>query len=719
MGAAIKEIPSFEHSQQPRPPRRVRARKLFEPELVKIALKQSFVMLRPDVQWTNPVMFVVEIGAVLTLLFILQALISTPASQVPITYFIALDFWLFLTVLFANFATALAEERGKSQAESLRKTRSETPAYRLGRTGDMVEEVRSTDLRTGDRIVVVAGQVIPSDGEVIEGIAAVDESAITGESAPVIREAGGDRSGVTGGTRVISDRIVVKITALPGQSFLDRMIALVEGAVRQKTPNEIALTLALTGLTLAFLIVVIPLWPMAWNAEQYMGGYLGITEPLKSLGTDIPTLVALLVCLIPTTIGALLAAICIAGMDRALQANIIAKSGKAVETAGDIDTVLLDKTGTITVGNRRATDFIPVGSYSQLKLALLAGLASASDETPEGKSIVRAAQAIGVSAKDLTPPLATEFVAFTAQTRMSGVNLPDGSLIRKGANDAVINFVRGQNGIVPAMLQQTVETIAAKGATPLVVAEGAKVAGVIVLEDVLKTGMRDRFERLRSMGLRTVMITGDNPLTAATIAKQAGVDDFVAQATPETKLAYLRKEQAEGKLVAMMGDGTNDAPALAQADVGLAMNSGTQAAKEAGNMVDLDSDPTKLIEVVEVGKQLLMTRGALTTFSVANDVAKYFAIVPALFAGTLPWLKAMDIMHLHSPTSAILSAVIFNALIIPLLIPVALRGVKYRPLGADALLRRNLLIWGVGGVILPFIGIKLIDVIMVAAHLTV
>jgi potassium-transporting ATPase ATP-binding subunit len=718
MGAAVKEIPLIQQPQQAPPPRRIRARKLFEPELVRVALKQSFVMLRPDVQWANPVMFVVELGAVLTLLFIIQALVSTSASQVPITYFIALDIWLFLTVLFANFATALAEARGKSQAESLRKTRSETPAYRLSRVGDIIEEVRSTDLRAGDRVVVVAGQVIPSDGEVIEGIAAVDESAITGESAPVIREAGGDRSGVTGGTRVISDRIVVRVTALPGQSFLDRMIALVEGAVRQKTPNEIALTLALTGLTLAFLIVVIPLWPMAWNAEQYMAGYIGITEPLKSLGTDVPTLVALLVCLIPTTIGALLAAIGIAGMDRALQANIIAKSGKAVETAGDIDTVLLDKTGTITVGNRHATDFIPAGNYTQLKLALLAGLASASDDTPEGKSIVRAAQAIGVASKDVAPPLATEFVAFSAQTRMSGVNLPDGTLIRKGAADAVINFVRSQNGTIPASLQQTVDSVAAKGATPLVVAEGGKIAGVIVLEDILKTGMRDRFERLRSMGLRTVMITGDNPLTAATIAKQAGVDDFVAQATPETKLAYIRKEQAEGKLVAMMGDGTNDAPALAQADVGLAMNSGTQAAKEAGNMVDLDSDPTKLIEVVEVGKQLLMTRGALTTFSVANDVAKYFAIVPALFAGTLPWLKGMDIMHLHSPTSAILSAVIFNALIIPLLIPVALRGVKYQPLGADALLRRNLLIWGVGGVILPFIGIKLIDVIMVAAYLT-
>jgi len=673
-------------------------------------------MLRPDIQWSNPVMFVVEIGAVLTLLFVIQALVSTSASIVPITYFIALDAWLFLTVLFANFATALAEARGKAQAESLRKTRSETPAYRLKGT-NTVEEVFSTALRPGDRVVVTAGQVIPSDGEIIEGIASVDESAITGESAPVIREAGGDRSGVTGGTRVISDRIVVKITALPGQSFLDRMIALVEGAVRQKTPNEIALTLALSGLTLAFLIVVIPLWPMAWNAEQYMMSYLGITDPLKSLGTDVPTLVALLVCLIPTTIGALLAAIGIAGMDRALQANIIAKSGKAVETAGDIDTVLLDKTGTITVGNRHATEFEAVGNYSQLKLALLAGLASISDETPEGKSIVRAAQALGVPSKDLTTPNGTQFIAFSAQTRMSGIDLPDGTCIRKGAADAVMAFIQERNGVIPAKLQQTVDAVASKGATPLVVADGAKIAGVVVLEDILKPGMSERFERLRKMGLRTVMITGDNPLTAATIAKQAGVDDFVAQATPESKLAYIRKEQADGKLVAMMGDGTNDAPALAQADVGLAMNSGTQAAKEAGNMVDLDSDPTKLIEVVEIGKQLLMTRGALTTFSVANDVAKYFAIVPALFAGTLPWLKAMDIMHLHSPTSAILSAVIFNAIIIPLLIPVALRGVKYQPLGADALLRKNLVVWGVGGVILPFIGIKLIDVGLAAMHM--
>jgi K+-transporting ATPase ATPase B chain len=451
---------------------------------------------------------------------------------------------------------------------------------------------------------------------------------------------------------------------------------------------------------------------MAWNAEQYMMGYLGISEPLKSLGTDVPTLVALLVCLIPTTIGALLAAIGIAGIDRALQANIIAKSGKAVETAGDIDTVLLDKTGTITVGNRHATGFEPVGNYSQLRLALLAGLASTSDETPEGKSIVLAAKTVGVAAKDLIAPFGADFIAFSAQTRMSGVDLPNGACIRKGAPDALIAFVQEKGGTVPAKLQQSIDSIASKGATPLVVAEGANVAGVIILEDVLKPVMRERFDRLRRMGLRTVMITGDNPLTAATIAKQAGVDDFVAQATPESKLNYLRREQAEGKLVAMMGDGTNDAPALAQADVGLAMNSGTQAAKEAGNMVDLDSDPTKLIEVVEIGKQLLMTRGALTTFSVANDVAKYFAIVPALFAGTLPWLKAMDVMHLHSPTSAILSAVIFNALIIPLLIPVALRGVKYQPLGADALLRRNLLIWGIGGVIMPFAGIKLIDIVM-------
>ena len=716
MGAAATSIRTIETPEHPRPPRRLRSRKLFEPELVRDALKQSFIMLRPDIQWSNPVMFVVEIGAALTLLFIIQALVSASVSQVPITYFIALDFWLWLTVLFANFATALAEARGKAQAESLRKTRTETPAYRL-KAGDAVEEVLSTDLTPGDRVVVTAGQVIPSDGEVIQGIASVDEAAITGESAPVIREAGGDRSGVTGGTRVISDRIVVKILAAPGQTFLDRMIALVEGAVRQKTPNEIALTLALSALTLAFVIVVIPLWPMAWNAEQYMAGYVGISEPMKSLGTDVPTLVALLVCLIPTTIGALLAAIGIAGMDRALQANILTKSGKAVETAGDIDTVLLDKTGTITVGNRRATDFEPMAGYSKVKLALLAALASAADETPEGKSIVTAAQAVGVSARELNAPRDAQFIPFSAQTRMSGLDFADGRSIRKGAPDAVIAFVQSNDGTVPAKLQQTVEAIASKGATPLVVAENANIVGVVALEDILKTGMQERFERLRRMGLRTVMITGDNPLTAATIAKRAGVDDYVAQATPESKLAYIRKEQADGKLVAMMGDGTNDAPALAQADVGLAMNSGTQAAKEAGNMVDLDSDPTKLIEVVEIGKQLLMTRGALTTFSIANDVAKYFAIVPALFAGTLPWLKAMDIMHLHSPTSAILSAVIFNALIIPALIPVALKGVKYQPLGADALLRKNLLVWGVGGVLMPFVAIKFIDVVLTAMHM--
>ncbi len=716
MGAAVQSIQRSEAPTPLPPPRRIRSRALFEPELVRQALKQSFVMLRPDIQWANPVMFVVEIGAVLTLLFIIQAAMGASASQVPISYFIGLDFWLWLTVLFANFATALAEARGKAQADSLRKTRSETPAYRLT-TRNSLEEVRSTDLKPGDRVVVTAGQVIPSDGDVVEGIASVDEAAITGESAPVIREAGGDRSGVTGGTRVISDRIVVKVTALPGQAFLDRMIALVEGAVRQKTPNEIALTLVLSGLTVAFFIVVVPLWPLAWNAEQYMMGYLGLPAPVKSLGTDVPTLVALLVCLIPTTIGALLAAIGIAGMDRALQANILAKSGKAVETAGDIDTVMLDKTGTITVGNRRATDFRPVGAYSKAKVALLAALASTADQTPEGKSIVTQAVADGVTLGELNPPAGAKFIDFSAQTRMSGVDLADGRNIRKGAADAVVAFARRNGGTIPNGLDQIVNEIASSGATPLAVAENSNIVGVVVLEDILKTGMRERFERLRTMGLRTVMITGDNPLTAATIAKRAGVDDFVAQATPESKLAYIRKEQADGKLVAMMGDGTNDAPALAQADVGVAMNSGTQAAKEAGNMVDLDSDPTKLIEVVEIGKQLLMTRGALTTFSVANDVAKYFAIVPALFAGTLPWLKAMDVMHLHSPTSAILSAVIFNAVIIPALIPIALKGVKYRPLGADALLRRNLVIWGLGGVILPFIGIKLIDVVLSSMHL--
>jgi potassium-transporting ATPase ATP-binding subunit len=680
------------------------------------ALKQAFVMLRPDIQWKNPVMFVVEIGAFLTLFYLVQAALGKSESQVSTGYFVALDIWLFLTVLFANFATSLAEERGKAQADSLRKTRRDTIAYRLMRE-DEIEEVTSRQLKPGDRVVVKAGQVVPGDGEIIQGIASIDESAITGESAAVIREAGGDRSGVTGGKLVVSDQIIIRITSGAGESFLDRMIVLVEGAIRQRTPNEIALTLVLTAFTLIFLIVVVPLWPMALNAEQYMMSYLGLTHPLKSLGTDVPTLIALLVCLIPTTIGALLAAIGIAGMDRALRANVLAKSGKAVETAGDIDVVLLDKTGTITMGNRHATEFLPFGRNSAGDVSRLAALASIADQTPEGKTIVSKAKQMAVAEQAaLTVPDGAEFVQFTAQTRMSGVDLPGGRKIRKGASDAIVKFVSDHNGNVPAELGQVVERIATKGATPLVVAEDAQIVGVVVLEDVLKPAMNERFERLRRMGLRTVMITGDNPLTAATIAKQAGVDDFLAKATPEDKLAYIRKEQAEGKLVAMMGDGTNDAPALAQGDVALAMNAGTQAAKEAANMVDLDSDPTKLIEIIEIGKQLLMTRGALTTFSIANDVAKYFAIIPALFAGTLPWLKAIDIIHLHSPTSAILSAVIFNALIIPALIPVALKGVTYRPLGADALLRRNLLIWGLGGVILPFPGIKLIDMIMVAFH---
>jgi potassium-transporting ATPase ATP-binding subunit len=718
MANVLKAAEPGSEAAAPQPRYRKFARRtgLLAPETFWPALRQAFVMLRPDIQWKNPVMFVVEIGAILTLFYLVQAMLGKSESQVSTGYFVALDIWLFLTVVFANFATALAEERGKAQADSLRKTRRDTVAYRLTRD-DQVEEVTSRQLKPGDRVVVKASQVVPGDGEIIEGIASIDESAITGESAPVIREAGGDRSGVTGGTLVVSDRIVVRITSAAGESFLDRMIALVEGAIRQRTPNEIALTLVLTAFTLIFLIVVVPLWPMALNAELYITSYLGLTQSLKSLGTDVPTLIALLVCLIPTTIGALLAAIGIAGMDRALRANVLAKSGKAVETAGDIDVVLLDKTGTITMGNRHATDFLPVVGVTKEQLADAAQLASLADETPEGKTIVIKAKELAVASKTtLSIPDGAEFVPFTAQTRMSGVDLPDGRKIRKGASDAIANFVNNRNGHVPAELGTVVENIASKGATPLVVSQGNQILGVVVLEDVLKPAMSERFERLRRMGLRTVMITGDNPLTAKTIAYKAGVDDFLAQATPEAKLAYIRKEQAAGKLVAMMGDGTNDAPALAQADVALAMNAGTQAAKEAANMVDLDSDPTKLIEVVEIGKQLLMTRGALTTFSIANDVAKYFAIIPALFAGTLPWLNSVNIMHLHSPTSAILSAVIFNALIIPALIPVALKGVTYRPLGADALLRRNLLIWGLGGVILPFPGIKLIDMIMVAFH---
>jgi potassium-transporting ATPase ATP-binding subunit len=693
-----------------------RRRDLFSSQIVLTAIRQSFVMLRPDVQWKNPVMFVVEIGAVLTLLYVIQAAVGASSSQVSITYFIALDIWLFLTVLFANFATAIAEERGKAQAETLRRTRIATPAFRRLANRSM-EKVSSADLKLGDIVVVDENQVIPGDGEVIEGVALVNEAAITGESAPVIREAGGDRSGVTGGTTVISDRIIVKISAGPGESFLDKMIALVEGARRQRTPNEIALTLVLTAFTLIFMIVVVPLWPMASNAEQYMTSYVGLSDPLKSLGTDVPTLVALIVCLIPTTIGALLAAIGIAGMDRALRANIIAKSGKAVEVAGDIDTVLLDKTGTITLGDRQAREFVPVGNYAIADLARLAALASFSDATPEGKSIVVAQAGLSPVRSAISAPDGSAFVPFTAQTRMSGVDMPDGVKIRKGAPDAILRYVEAGGGAAPTQLAGIIAKIGNRGATPLVVAENTTIAGVVALEDILKPGINERMAQLRLMGLRTVMITGDNALTAKALAAQAGVDDYIAEATPERKLAYLRKEQAEGKLVAMMGDGTNDAPSLAQADVGLAMNSGTQAAKEAGNMVDLDSDPTKLIEVVAIGKQLLMTRGALTTFSIANDVAKYFAIIPAMFAGTLPWLKAVDVMHLHSPTSAILSAVIFNALIIPVLIPIALKGVRYQPLGADALLRRNLLIWGLGGVVVPFIGIKAIDVIMVALRL--
>ena len=698
---------------------------LFEPELLKTALRQSLAMLRPDIQWKNPVMFVVEVGTVLTIVYTIAKLLGYQ-STASVGYLLGLDFWLVATLLFANFASAIAEARGKAQADALRKTRRSTPARRL-RADGTTEQAVSTDLRAGDRVEVVAGEVVPSDGEIIEGVASIDESAITGESAPVIREAGGDRSGVTGGTRVLSDRIIVEITASPGGSFLDRMIALVEGAIRQRTPNEIALSIVLAAFTLIFLIVTATLWPMALNVERYMSAFKG--EPVKSLGTDVPTLVALLVCLIPTTIGALLAAIGIAGMDRALRANIMAKSGKAVEVAGDVDTLLLDKTGTITVGNRRATQFVPLDGFTAASVGQLAAQASAADETPEGKSIVdllhrlggfsdgAAATAARSTSGDAFDTRGSRFVPFTAQTRMSGIDLPNGQQIRKGSPDAILRHVKKQNGTVPASTEKTVADVALRGATPLLVSEGNRIAGVIVLEDILKPGIAERFERLRRMGLRTVMVTGDNPLTAAAIAAQAGVDDFIAEATPEAKLAYIRQEQAGGKLVAMMGDGTNDAPALAQADVGVAMNSGTQAAKEAGNMVDLDSDPTKLIEVVEIGKQLLMTRGALTTFSIANDVAKYFAIIPALFAATLPWLKPLDVMHLHSATSAILSAVIFNAIIIPLLIPIALKGVKYRPVGADALLRRNLLIWGLGGVIAPFVGIKLIDIILVALHL--
>lgn len=684
--------------------RQTRKLSLFAPELIKLASRKAFVMLDPRVMMRNPVMFLVEVGTVLTAIVTVQSIVNGLATGL-IVYQTALTLLLLLTVLFANFAEALAEARGKAQADSLRHTRQETQAFRLERLGsDAGEFVSSTKLRQGDLVLVETGQVIPTDGEVVAGIASVDESAITGESAPVIREAGGDHSGVTGGTRVLSDQIVVRVTAEPGQSFLDRMIALVEGAIRQKTPNEIALVIVLAAFSLIFLIVTAALYPM-W---LYYVAADPAAHPL-----DIPTLIALLVCLIPTTIGALLAAIGIAGMDRALAANLIAKSGKAVEVAGDIDTLLLDKTGTITIGNRRATQFVALGGAAPREVAWAAGLSSMADQTPEGKSILDLARKeIAIESE---APLGAQFIEFTAQTRMSGVDLADGSKLRKGAPDTLAKYVQEQGGTLPDGYQATVDAIASGGATPLAVAYGAKIVGIVKLEDILKPGISERFARLRQMGLRVVMVTGDNPLTAKAIAKEAGVDDFIAQATPEAKLAYIRKEQEGGKLVAMMGDGTNDAPALAQADIGVAMNSGTQAAKEAGNMVDLDSDPTKLIEVVEIGKQLLMTRGALTTFSIANDLAKYFAVIPAMFVGTLKALSALDVMHLAKSGgaySAILSAVIFNAIIIPLLIPIALKGVKYRPVGAGALLRRNLLYYGLGGVIAPFIGIKLIDIMI-------
>ncbi len=678
--------------------RHTRRLRLFEPALVKMATIRSFVMLDPRNMARNPVMFLVEAGWVLTTLVTIES-VASGAGAGLIVYQGALALLLLLTVLFANFAEALAEARGKAQAQSLRATRQDTLALRLDGEGATIE-VSSTELKPGDRVVVEAGQIIPADGDIVIGAASVDESAITGESAPVIREAGGDRSGVTGGTRVLSDRIVVLVTAGAGESFLDRMIALVEGASRQKTPNEIALTIILAAFSIIFLIVTATLYPMA----RYFG-----------ISLDIPTLIALLVCLIPTTIGALLAAIGIAGMDRALAANLIAKSGKAVEVAGDVDTLLLDKTGTITLGNRRATSFVAMQGTTERELARLAAMASLADTTPEGKSIVELARR--EFTLELEAPDGSRFIEFTAQTRMSGIDIPGGCRIRKGAPNTVARAVEEMHGSIPDGYQETVDTIASKGATPLGVMIDDRIVGLIKLEDILKQGIRERFARLRQMGLRVVMVTGDNPLTAKSIALEAGVDDFIAQATPEAKLAYIRREQAGGKLVAMMGDGTNDAPALAQADIGVAMNSGTQAAKEAGNMVDLDSDPTKLIEVVEIGKQLLMTRGALTTFSIANDLAKYFAVIPAMFVGfeSLSSLRAIDLMGLATaggPQSAILSAVIFNAIIIPLLIPIALKGVKYRPVGASALLRRNMLFYGLGGVIAPFIGIKLIDVII-------
>ncbi|HTS45591.1 MAG TPA: potassium-transporting ATPase subunit KdpB [Puia sp.] len=679
--------------------KRIRKNKLFESALVKEALKQSFVKLNPRILMHNPVMFTVEICTVF-MLGVCIWIFTGEKLQGGLVYNILIFAILFVTILFANFAEAIAEARGKAQADSLRKTREDTPAKKIFPVGDIyVNEVKvipSSQLRKGDVFICEAGDIIPMDGEIIEGLATIDESAITGESAPVIREAGGDKSSVTGGTKVLSDKIKVKVTTEPGESFLDKMIALVEGASRQKTPNEIALTILLAGFTLIFVIVCVTLKPF--------GDY-------ASTPITIAAFISLFVCLIPTTIGGLLSAIGIAGMDRALRANVITKSGKAVETAGDLDTLLLDKTGTITIGNRKATNFWPAKNIDKNIFIEACILASMADETPEGKSIVELAQLNGnkVPSSQLQD---ARFIPFTAETRSSGIDMQGGIKIRKGASDAIRQIIHKAGNGFPVETDERVNLIAKDGGTPLVVSRDEKVMGVIELQDIIKPGIQERFNRLRKMGVKTVMVTGDNPLTAKYIANKAGVDDFIAEAKPEDKMNYIKKEQQGGKLVAMMGDGTNDAPALAQADVGVAMNSGTQAAKEAGNMVDLDNDPTKLIEIVEIGKQLLMTRGTLTTFSIANDVAKYFAIVPALFIVSIPGLQALNIMRLHSPESAILSAVIFNAIIIPLLIPLALKGVAYKPIGASALLRRNLFIYGLGGIIVPFIGIKLIDLIV-------
>lgn len=672
-----------------------KAASLFPRELVIESLKQSFVKLNPKTMFRNPIMFIVEVVTFVMLFVTIWSAATGDHAQGSFGYNMLVFIVLFVTLLFANFAEAIAEARGKAQADSLRKTREETPAKLIGANG-CITTVSSSQLKKGDIFICEAGDTIPSDGEIIEGLASIDESAITGESAPVIREAGGDKSSVTGGTKVLSDQIRVKVTTQPGESFLDKMIALVEGASRQKTPNEIALTILLAGFTLVFVVVCGTLKPMADYSNTQI---------------TIAAFISLFVCLIPTTIGGLLSAIGIAGMDRALRANVITKSGKAVETAGDIDTLLLDKTGTITIGNRKATQFYPVKRIDEQAFVQACLMASLSDETPEGKSIVELGREKGVRIRDLSTS-GSRMIKFTAETKCSGVDLKDGTRIRKGAFDAIRRMSEAAGNKYPEEVAELVEKITSNGGTPLVVSQDDFIIGVIELQDIIKPGIQERFERLRKMGVKTVMVTGDNPLTAKYIAEKAGVDDYIAEAKPEDKMNYIKKEQEAGKLVAMMGDGTNDAPALAQANVGVAMNSGTQAAKEAGNMVDLDNDPTKLIEIVEIGKQLLMTRGTLTTFSIANDVAKYFAIVPALFMVAIPQLAALNIMHLHSPQSAILSAVIFNALIIPALIPLALRGVAYKPIGASALLRRNLLIYGVGGIIAPFVGIKLIDLVV-------